>query len=78
MIHYLHRQQFIPASIEQIWQYFSDPRNLNELTPPDMNFHILTSPLPRMYLGQIIEYRVEFIRGLPTPWVTENCSRPGT
>jgi len=71
MIHYLHRQQLIPASLEQVWEYFSDPRNLNELTPPDMRFHILTEPLLRMYQGQVIEYRVEFIRGLPSPWLTE-------
>ncbi len=24
-----------------------------------------------MYPGQLIEYRVEFIRGLPSPWLTE-------
>lgn len=71
MIHYLHRQQLIPASIDHVWDYFSNPHNLNALTPPDMNFHILTEPLQRMYQGQIIEYRVEFIRGLPSLWVTE-------
>ncbi len=71
MIYYLHYQQLIPAPIAQVWEYFSNPHNLNELTPPDMNFRILTDPLPRMYEGQIIEYRVEFIRGLPSLWVTE-------
>lgn len=71
MIHYLTRQQIIPASLEQVWEYFSDSRNLDELTPPDMRFRILTAPLPRMYAGQIIEYRVEFIRGLPSLWLTE-------
>ncbi|RPH58870.1 MAG: hypothetical protein EHM81_09205 [Chloroflexi bacterium] len=71
MIHYLAREQTIPASIEQVWDYFSDPRNLDELTPPDMRFRILTDPLPRMYEGQIIEYRVEFLRGLPSLWLTE-------
>jgi ligand-binding SRPBCC domain-containing protein len=71
MIHYLQRQQLISASIDQVWEYFSNPHNLNDLTPPDMNFRILTDPLPRMYQGQIIEYRVEFIRGLSSLWLTE-------
>lgn len=71
MIHYLYRQQLISAPIHQVWDYFSDPRNLDTLTPPDMRFRILTNPLPRMYAGQVIEYRVEFIRGLPSLWLTE-------
>ena len=71
MIHYLTREQIIPATLEQVWDYFSDPRNLDEMTPPDMRFRILTAPLPRMYEGQIVEYRVEFIRGLPALWLTE-------
>jgi ligand-binding SRPBCC domain-containing protein len=71
MVHYLHRTQIIPAPLEKVWDYFSDPRNLDLMTPPDMRFRILTDPLPRMYQGQIIEYRVEFIKGLPSLWVTE-------
>ena len=71
MIHYLTREQIIPATLEQVWDYFSDPRNLDEMTPPDMRFRILTAPLPRMYEGQIVEYRVEFVRGLPALWLTE-------
>jgi ligand-binding SRPBCC domain-containing protein len=65
------REQMIPAAPEQVWEYFCDPRNLNEMTPADMNFMIL-SPMPgRMSEGQIIEYRVEFIRGLRSLWLTE-------
>jgi ligand-binding SRPBCC domain-containing protein len=71
VIHYLIREQIIPAAIEQVWDYFSDPRNLDEMTPPDMRFQILTAPLPRMYAGQVVEYRVELIRGLPSLWLTE-------
>ncbi len=71
VLHTLFRQQIIPASLEQVWDFFSDPHNLNTLTPPEMNFHILTDPLARMFPGQLIEYRVEFIRGLPWLWVTE-------
>jgi ligand-binding SRPBCC domain-containing protein len=41
MIHYLHREQNIPASVETVWEYFSDPKNLNPITPPDMNFEII-------------------------------------
>lgn len=71
MIHYLHRRQFIPAPIENVWAYFADPRNLNAITPPDMNFEIRTGGDEPMYEGQLIEYRVEFVRGLRSLWLTE-------
>ena len=71
MIYYLHCEQIIPASPEQVWAYFANPNNLNELTPPDMNFKIVTGGNTGMYEGQIIEYRVEFVRGLRSLWLTE-------
>lgn len=71
MVHYLHREQIIPAPVEKVWAYFCDPRNLNEITPPDMNFEIIKGGDVAMYEGQIIEYRVEFIRGVRSFWLTE-------
>jgi ligand-binding SRPBCC domain-containing protein len=71
MVHTLRRSQFLPVPVEQVWEYFCDPHNLNALTPPDMNFRILTAPLPRMYQGQLIAYRVQFIRGVSSFWLTE-------
>lgn len=71
MIHYLHREQIIPASIETVWAYFCDPKNLNPITPPDMNFEIIAGGDEEMYAGQIIEYRVEFVHGIRSPWLTE-------
>jgi len=71
MIHYLHREQVIPAPVADVWDYFCDPKNLNEITPPDMNFEIIKGGDEKMYEGQIIEYRVEFIRGIRSLWLTE-------
>ena len=71
MIHTLYREQVIPASLDKVWDYFCDPKNLNEITPPDMNFEILSGDDVRMYEGQLIEYRVEFIRGVRSRWLTE-------
>lgn len=71
MIHYLHREQNISAPIEVLWEYFSNPKNLNSLTPPDMNFEIIAGGDEKMYEGQIIEYRVEFVHGMKSLWLTE-------
>ena len=71
MIHYLHREQVITAPVEKVWEYFCDPKNLNAITPPDMNFDIVQGGDTAMHEGQMIEYRVEFIRGVRSLWLTE-------
>ncbi len=71
MIYYLRREQRIPAELQTVWDYFCDSKNLNEITPPDMNFEIIAGADEKMYAGQIIEYRVEFIRGVKSLWLTE-------
>jgi ligand-binding SRPBCC domain-containing protein len=72
MLYTLERVQFINSDLQTVWRFFSDPKNLNEITPPDMNFEILTKNLPdEIYPGLIIEYKVSPFRGLNTTWVTE-------
>jgi ligand-binding SRPBCC domain-containing protein len=71
MIYQLHRQQVIPASLGQVWDYFADPLNLNTITPPNMNFEILWGGDQEMYLGQLIEYRVQFMPLVRSRWLTE-------
>ncbi len=71
MIHVLQRQQVIPAGMDRVWDYFSKPQNLNDLTPPDMCFLIVRGGEQRMYAGQLIEYRVQFAPGIRSRWLTE-------
>ena len=46
--------QFIPCSIEKAWEFFSNPANLAEITPDNLNFKILSKNLGAMYPGQVI------------------------
>lgn len=70
-VHVLEREQRLPISLEQAWEFFADARNLARITPPDMGFEV-TSRLPeRMYAGMIITYRVRPLFGIPVRWVTE-------
>ena len=62
---------FLPISLEQAWEYFSSPKNLNEITPADMVFKI-TSTLPeKMYEGMFITYKISPLLNIPMNWVTE-------
>ncbi|MEM1319930.1 MAG: SRPBCC family protein [Bacteroidota bacterium] len=70
-IHQLKRIQILPISMEQAWDFFSNPKNLNEITPPDLNFQILSGADQRMYAGQLIRYHINPILNIPMQWVTE-------
>ena len=71
MIRHLHREQFVPGDPALVWDFFSAPRNLDTLTPPDLRFRIVGDVAPRMYPGQMIEYRIGVLPGVWTRWLTE-------
>ncbi|MEN2993488.1 MAG: SRPBCC family protein [Bacteroidia bacterium] len=71
MLYRLERLQYIPASMEVVWTFFSRPENLKLITPPYMGFDILSEVPPVMQAGLIIEYRVRPLFGIPLRWVTE-------
>lgn len=73
------RQTLIKADLDQTWQFFSNPRNLPLITPPDMRFRILNEDVPsQISEGMIIRYRVNPIWGIPVIWETEiSAVEPG-
>ena len=70
-LYHLVREQTLPISMETAWEFFSSPRNLDSITPPELGFRIVHCPSGKMHEGQIIEYRVKLAPGLRVPWVTE-------
>jgi ligand-binding SRPBCC domain-containing protein len=71
MVYRINRDQTVPASLDAVWDYFSKPENLNELTPPDLNFEIVYKDSNTMFQGQLIEYMVQFIPLFRSRWLTE-------
>ena len=71
MIHTLSQEQFLPISLDEAWDFFSSPRNLDEITPDELGFKIVYQPGEKMYEGQIIEYKVKIAPAIWVPWVTE-------
>lgn len=67
----LKRTQLLPIDVQTAWQFFSDPRNLTVITPPDLGFEI-TSDLPeQMYAGMLVSYKVTAAPGIKVRWITE-------
>ena len=77
-LHTLEQEQTLPVSLDEAWDFFSSPANLDAITPDDLGFHI-TSPLAgRMFDGQIITYRVRIAPLVHVTWVTEiKCVEEG-
>lgn len=66
----LTREQFVPLPLEDVFEFFSDARNLERLTPPWLNFEILTPSPVEMHAGTLIDYRLR-LRGVPIRWQSE-------
>lgn len=39
-MHHLFLKQILPITLEQGWDFFSDPNNLKTITPPYMGFEV--------------------------------------
>ena len=64
-------KQFLPITINEAWDFFSNPNNLPKIIPPWLNFEVTTQLESRMYAGMIITYLVRPILNIPATWVTE-------
>jgi ligand-binding SRPBCC domain-containing protein len=71
MLHSLSREQFLPISLADAWDFFSSPRNLDSITPPELGLRTIGCPAGKMYEGQIISYKVKILPAIWVPWVTE-------
>ncbi len=70
--HSIKMVQQIPVSLAQAWEFFSNPANLAAITPENMDFKIISAHHGgKMYAGQLIEYKVKPLWGIPVYWMTE-------
>lgn len=65
------QQQILPVTLQEAWNYFATPGNLNEITPDDMIFEIMSDVPDKMYEGMFIEYRIRPMLNFPMKWYTE-------
>lgn len=64
--------QKIPIPLQRAWDFFSNPANLKEITPNNLGFQIISKYHNNvMYEGQLIEYTVKPVLGIPLYWMTE-------
>lgn len=68
--HSIRREIWLPRPRAELFEFFSQARNLERITPPFLNFRVLTPEPIEMREGTLIEYKLK-IHGLPMGWLTE-------
>ncbi|QTV05733.1 SRPBCC family protein [Faecalibacter bovis] len=72
MKHHLKYEQYINASMDEVWAFFSDAKNLTVLTPDHMKMKVRTNlPDTKLFEGMRIAYTVSPLFGIPVFWETE-------
>ena len=68
--HILTREQIIEAPIEKVFAFFADAGNLEKITPPELNFKIISPQPIDIKKGAFIDYKLK-LRGISITWKTE-------
>jgi ligand-binding SRPBCC domain-containing protein len=69
-IHQLERETWVPHPLLPVFDFFSKPENLEEITPPWLRFRIVSSGPIQMKPGATIRYALR-VHGIPISWLTE-------
>jgi len=67
--HTLKSEQRVARPLNEVFAFFSNAANLEQLTPAWLRFQILAAPIA-METGARIHYRIRW-HGIPLQWITE-------
>ena len=71
-VYSLQSGQKVPASIDEVWTFFSNAANLMAVTPPHLNLKVTNTVYGNgVYAGQVMTYNVKPLLGIPLSWMTE-------
>jgi ligand-binding SRPBCC domain-containing protein len=68
-IHLLERRQRVELPIDEAFAFYGDARNLERITPPWLEFEVITPGPIEMGAGTLLDYRLKLHR-LPVRWQT--------
>ncbi len=67
---FLKTKQWVPASLDQVWDFVSAAENLEKITPDFLGFHVDKISTAQIQKNSIIDYKLK-IHGLPVKWRSE-------
>ena len=71
MLYRMDRAQTLPIPQDEAWRFFSTPGNLPRITPPWLDFTVLSDAKAEMYAGMILRFRLRPLLRFPVSWTTE-------
>lgn len=66
----IHSQVWLPRPLDEVFRFFSDARNLQQITPGWLDFRVTGMNTNEIQSGTRIDYRLK-IRGIPFRWQSE-------
>lgn len=66
-VHKINTSVRVPLHIDEVFPFFYDVLNLQRITPPELDFGILTPQPIKIELGTIVDYRMKLF-GVPFKW----------
>ena len=69
-IYTLQRELWVPRPLTEVFDFFAKAENLERITPPWMQFRIVTPPPIEMKQGTMIFYALR-VRGIPLKWISK-------
>lgn len=73
-IYTLEKTQQLQISLDKAWKFFSDPKNLKIITPPELGLTIISGTSgtkEEIYPGMIIIYELNIVPFFKSRWLTE-------
>ena len=67
MTYELHRRQVVGGSLAEVFAFFKDPRNLEAITPPWLQFRVVHASDPEVGAGTRIRYTLK-LHGVRFRW----------
>jgi len=68
-VHEFQSELWLPLPPAELFPFFADATNLDSITPPWLDFHIVMPPPIAMREGVLLDYRLR-VRGIPLRWRT--------
>jgi uncharacterized protein len=63
-------EQYVDQPLEKVFEFFSNADNLEKITPPSLQFKILSKSTDKIQVGTIINYKLKLDGILPLHWQT--------
>lgn len=65
----LERELWLDRGLDEVFSFFADPRNLEEITPSWLRFRVLSCSDEPIVAGTVICYRLR-LHGIPISWTS--------